>query len=346
MKENKKIHLTPMSVVNNKKIDWLWRDWLPQGKLTLLAGPAGIGKTTLMIDIAASISRGGMLPFEEKISKQSNVLIYSTEDDIETTLNPRLVACGANIKNVYYISGIQASGDKVQYFDPTKDFKFLEETMLEKPNIRLIIIDPIVSVVSGDMHKSNEVRNSLAAFVELAQKYNCAIVGITHFSKSNLQTSPVDKIIGSQAFTALARMVWVVAEKKGEKFLAKAKSNISTLEGAIFYEIEKVIIDSDIETTRTRWTRYDENSNYEELMLSNSNEKNASKDSTVSRAQALILDYLNQEDVIESKKLEKLIIDTNKISQSTYRRALKLLQSESKIETIKKKEWYWKLTAE
>lgn len=345
MTVNKRINLVKMATVKNKKIQWLWKDWLPLGKLTLLAGPAGVGKTTLLIDIAATISNGGTLPFQSIYSNMCSVIIYSTEDDIETTLNPRLAACGANISNIYYISGTKRKEGEIEYFDPTQDFKLIEECLIEIPDIRLIIIDPIVSVVSGDMHKSNEVRKSLAEFVEIAQKCNCAIVGITHFSKSNLQTSPVDKIIGSQAFTALARMVWIIVENNGKKILVRAKSNISRLKGAFVYEIEDVMVDEDINTTRVKWIDYLDN-DYDELLNYDSKENTIDKDSTVSRTQFLILDYLNQEQVIESKKLERFILDTNNISQSTYRRAIKILKSESKIESIKKKEWFWKLVAE
>ncbi|OTM90847.1 hypothetical protein B9X95_06190 [Acinetobacter baumannii] len=346
MTVSKKIKLLQMKNVKNENTQWLWKNWLPLGKLTLLAGPAGVGKTTLLMDIAATISNGGTLPFQSIYSNMCSVVIYSTEDDIETTLNPRLTACGANTSNIYYITGTLKKEDKLEYFDPTQDFKLIENCLIEDSNIKLIIIDPIVSVISGDMHKSNEVRKSLAIFVELAQKYNCAIVGITHFSKSNLPTaSPVDKIIGSQAFTAFARMVWIILVINGKKILVRAKSNITRLKGALVYEIEDFIVDININTTRVKWTEYIE-SDYDELLKYDSKENAIEKDSTISRARLLILDYLSEEQVIESKKLEKFIIHTNKVSESTYRRAIKLLKNESKIESIKKKEWFWRLITE
>lgn len=346
MTVSKKVKLLQMKSVKNENTQWLWKGWLPLGKLTLLAGPAGVGKTTLLMDIAAKVSNGEVLPFESMYSQMCSVIIYSTEDDIETTLNPRLAACDANTSNIYYITGTQKKDDKIDYFDPTQDFKLIEECLIEDSNIKLIIIDPIVSVISGDMHKSNEVRKSLAIFIEIAKKYNCAIVGITHFSKSNLPNiSPVDKIIGSQAFTAFARMVWVILVINGKKILVRAKSNLTKLKGAFVYEIEDAIVDENINTTRAKWNEYLDN-DYDELLKYESKGNVIEQDSTISRTQILILDYLSQEEVIESKKLEKFIIDTNNISQSTYRRAIKLLKSESKIESIKKKEWFWKLVAE
>lgn len=160
MTVSKKIKLLQMKDVKNENTQWLWENWLPLGKLTLLAGPAGVGKTTLLMDIAATISNGGTLPFQSIYSNMCSVVIYSTEDDIETTLNPRLTACGANTSNIYYITGTLKKEDKVEYFDPIQDFKLIENCLIEDSNIKLIIIDPIVSVISGDMHKSNEVRKS------------------------------------------------------------------------------------------------------------------------------------------------------------------------------------------
>ena len=140
-------------------------------------------------------------------------------------------------------------------------------------------------------------------------------------------------------------MVWIILVINGKKILVRAKSNITRLKGALVYEIEDFIVDININTTRVKWTEYLD-SDYDELLKYDSKENAIEKDSTISRAQLLILDYLSEEQVIESKKLEKFIIHTNNVSQSTYRRAIKLLKNESKIESIKKKEWFWRLITE
>ena len=140
-------------------------------------------------------------------------------------------------------------------------------------------------------------------------------------------------------------MVWIILVINGKKILVRAKSNITRLKGALVYEIEDFIVDINIDTTRVKWTEYLD-SDYDELLNYDSKENAIEKDSTISRAQLLILDYLSEEQVIESKKLEKFIIHTNNVSQSTYRRAIKLLKNESKIESIKKKEWFWRLITE
>lgn len=343
MNQDKKIILLKMKDVINKPIEWLWTDWLPIGKLTLLAGPAGVGKTTLLLDIIARFSNGSPLPFENGKSQKFGVIIYSNEDSVVDTINPRLTACNANESNICYINGTTTKEKKNYFFDPTKDFKLIEECLINDSNIRIIVIDPIVSVISGDMHKSNEVRKSLGILVEIAQKYNCAIIGITHFSKNNLQTSPVDKVIGSQAFTALARMVWIVVENNGKKILVKAKSNISTLRGAYLYEIENVRIKDDIETTRVKWIDFFD-SDYHELMKNSEYYDNTNNnDSNISHTKNLILNYLIKDDITESKKLENYIVNMNNISQSTYRRAIKSLKSENRIETFKEKNWFWRL---
>lgn len=117
------------------------------------------------------------------------------------------------------------------------------------------MIDPIISVVAGDMNKANDVRKSLQPLVELAREYKIAILGITHFSKNSANSSPSDRILGSQAFSALARMAWSAARREvdGDYILVRAKSNISTLCGGIRYQIEPIVILNDIETTKTNW---------------------------------------------------------------------------------------------
>lgn len=235
-------------------ITWLWTGWVPAGKLTILAGAAGTGKTTLALGIASTLTAGGKWPDGSLCETKGNVLIWSSEDVANDTLVPRLIAAGADLRRCYFIDGIADNGESVP-FDPCRDILELHRTAEEIGGVSLLIIDPIVSAVAGDMHRANDVRRSLQAVVDFAAAHQCAVIGITHFAKGGAGKTPQDRVIGSQAFGALARMVLVTAkEEDGDRrVLARAKSNIAPDDGGVSYTLELKTIEGGIEATHAVW---------------------------------------------------------------------------------------------
>lgn len=235
-------------------ITWLWPGWVPAGKLTILAGAAGTGKTTLALALAAVITAGGRWPDGSECQERGNVLIWSSEDVADDTLVPRLIAAGADLSRCHFIDGIAQDGESVP-FDPSQDIPDLHRAAESIGGVRLLLIDPIVSAVAGDMHRANDVRRSLQAVVDFADAHGCAVIGITHFAKGGAGKAPQDRVIGSQAFGALARMVLVTAKEEGgnRRVMARAKSNIAPDDGGIAYSLQLVSITGGIETTRAAW---------------------------------------------------------------------------------------------
>jgi putative DNA primase/helicase len=235
-------------------ITWLWNGWLPAGKLTILAGAAGTGKTTLALSLAATLTKGGDWPDGSQCTQLGNVLIWSSEDVADDTLVPRLIAAGADLNRCHFIEGIIQHGENVP-FDPSQDILDLHRAVEKIGGVSLLIIDPIVSAVSGDMHKANDVRRSLQAVVDFAEAHQCAVIGITHFAKGGAGKSPQERVIGSQAFGALARMVLVAAKEEdgGRRVLARAKSNIAPDVGGMAYHLDFTQIEDGIETTHAIW---------------------------------------------------------------------------------------------
>lgn len=219
-------------------ITWLWEGWLPAGKLTILAGSAGTGKTTLALALAAALTSGGRWPDGTWCRKKGNVLIWSSEDVADDTLVPRLIASGADLNRCHFIEGITENGESVP-FDPAQDILDLHRAVDKIGGVSLLLIDPIVSAVAGDMHRANDVRRSLQAIVDFAESHQCAVMGITHFAKGGAGKNPQDRVIGSQAFGALARMVLVAAKEEDgtKRVLARAKSNIAPDDGGIAYSL-------------------------------------------------------------------------------------------------------------
>lgn len=221
-------------------IQWLWRDWLALGKLHILAGAPGQGKTTIALAIAATVTIGGRLPDGARC-EAGNVLIWSGEDDPADTLLPRLLAAGADKSRCYFVEGTRIDGE-VQSFDPARDMLALERQAAEIGGIRLLVVDPVVSAVAGDSHKNTEVRRALQPLVDLASRIGAAVIGISHFSKGGQGSDPASRVVGSIAFTAVARVVLVAAKVTGEdgeqrRILARGKSNIGPDTGGFEYDI-------------------------------------------------------------------------------------------------------------
>jgi putative DNA primase/helicase len=235
-------------------ITWLWPGWVPAGKLTILAGAAGTGKTTLALALAAVLTSGGRWPDGSECKQLGNVLIWSSEDVADDTLVPRLIASGADLARCHFIEGIAQDGESVP-FDPSQDIADLRRAVDAIGGVSLLLIDPIVSAVAGDMHRANDVRRSLQAVVDFADAHGCAVIGITHFAKGGAGKAPQDRVIGSQAFGALARMVLVTAKEEGSnrRVMARAKSNIAPDDGGVAYSLDLVTIAGGIEATHAVW---------------------------------------------------------------------------------------------
>ncbi|MFM0002742.1 AAA family ATPase [Paraburkholderia dipogonis] len=232
--------LTRASDIVPESIRWLWPDWLPEGKLTLLAGSPGTGKTTLALALSATVSRGGKWPDGTVCNRTGDVLIWSGEDNPADTIVPRLMAAGADMHRIHIVTGSTDANGEIQPFDPSNDIPLLAERLSEMGGAAMLIVDPIVSAVSGDAHRVNDVRRNLQALVDMAANYRCAVLGISHFAKGTKGSSPAERVIGSQAFVALARMVLVAGKDEAaeRRILARAKSNIAPDDGGVSYTLE------------------------------------------------------------------------------------------------------------
>lgn len=243
------VHLEQASLLHIVPIRWLWPGWLARGKFHVLAGAPGTGKTTIAMSMAAIISNGGVFPCGTKAAKGC-VLVWTGEDDPADTLAPRLIASGADLANIYFIRGTIHDGDQ-RSFDPGRDVGLLTHEARKIGNVQLLVVDPIVSAITGDGHKANDVRRGLQPLVDLALELDCAVLGITHFSKGSSGRDPLERVMGSQAFGALARVVIVAAKESSSddqaparRFVALAKSNIGPDGGGFDYALQQTQLES------------------------------------------------------------------------------------------------------
>lgn len=230
--------------VKPEPVSWLWDGWLAAGKMHVLGGAPGTGKTTISMALAATVTTGGRWPDGTR-SPAGNVVIWSGEDDPADTLIPRLALSGADLARVYVIEDVRDGNDR-RSFDPARDMEPLRRKLVEIGDVRLLIVDPIVSAVAGDSHKNAEVRRSLQPLADLAASIRCALLGITHFTKGTGGRDPVERLTGSLAFGALARIVLVAAKQQEEgedgrtvRLFCRAKSNIGPDDGGFEYDLHQ-----------------------------------------------------------------------------------------------------------
>ncbi len=195
--------------------------------------------------MAAAISAGGVLPDGSK-AEQRDVIVWTGEDGVADTLAPRLVAMKADMRRIHFVEGAQdANGPRE--FDPSRDISLLDDAILRAHlDVGMILLDPIVSTFAGDSHKNAEVRRSMQPVADLARRHNAAVLGITHFSKGTQGRDPTERVNGSIAVGAIARVVMICAKLPEDSEIGTgcvfmiAKSNIGTDEGGFKYHLEQI----------------------------------------------------------------------------------------------------------
>jgi hypothetical protein len=249
---------------------------------------------------------------------------------------------GADLDRIHFIQGMK-TGNEERPFEPSADFPFLKDAIEKVGDVKVLIIDPIVSVVRGDSHKNAEVRKDLTPLVQMAELLGFAIIGITHFSKGTSGREPIERITGSLAFGAVARVVLVASKTKNEdgddiRIFLRAKSNIGIDEGGFEYSLASATTDVGIETSRVLWGSLIEGSARE--LLGEAEEE--SDGGSVKACMSLVTDLLAYGEV-SANQMEKDCKGAG-FSVSTMRRAKKQLGIKSiKTGMGSKGIWVWEL---
>lgn len=228
--------------VEPEPIEWLWRSRVALGKLTIIAGNPGLGKSTVTLDMAARVTTGAAWPDACGSAPLGDVLLISAEDDAADTIRPRLDVAGANVKRVHLLRGktINDKGKKREVGITLQDVPMIEATLAKLPACKLLVVDPIAAFMGdSDSHNDAEVRALLAPFALLAAQRGIAVVIVAHLNKSSGQQA-LHRISGSIGFVGAARAAWVVTahpDDEDQRLFASVKNNLAANPGALGFRL-------------------------------------------------------------------------------------------------------------
>jgi putative DNA primase/helicase len=307
-------------------IDWILPGWLAAGKLHILAGQAGTGKTSIALSLAAIMSVGGELPGGVRVAP-GDTLIWSGEDDAADSIIPRFLANGGDPARLHIVKGARDADGGARPFDPATDMPALLNAASKIVGLRLVILDPVVSAVSGDSNKNAEVRRSLQPVVDLAASLGAVVLGITHYSKGTAGRDPTERVTGSLAFGALPRLVMGTAKgaQDGDpRRLIRTKSNIGPDGGGFEYDLLQVAVDASrgIYGQRVNWGAALEGSARE--LLADVEGTDQGKEAPERGTAALWLEQLLAQGPVASAEIEKKA-KLMGLAWATVRRAQKAL---------------------
>ena len=232
------------SDIKDRPVDWLWQGWLACGKYEVLSGPKGTGKSTIAYDLGARLTAGTTWLDGSPVGRPRDFVVWSGEDDAEDTIMPRFKAAGGNPDRILVVSDVK-TGDDVRPFDPANDMQFLTKALEDVPDVGMILIDPIVMAVGGDSHKNAETRRGLRRVVELAAAKGAVLIGITHFSKGTQGHGATERITGSLAFGAAARLSLHAVKGDDEdapRRFIRGDSNNERSGGGFEYTLDQVMV--------------------------------------------------------------------------------------------------------
>jgi putative DNA primase/helicase len=236
-----------------RQVEFLWLGRLARGKLSLLAGDPGIGKSQLAIYIAARISNGDRWPDGGK-AERGSVVILSAEDSLSDTLRPRLEAAGAALDRVHVLTATVVDGKPVT-FSLQVHLEMLGAKLTELGDAALIIIDPITSYMGKiDGHQTVDVRTVLEPLAAFAEKHDVAVLAISHPPKAS-QSKALHAVTGSLAFVAAARMVFIATKEPqtDRRLLLPVKNNLGPLAAGLGFSLEQRFVGNEILASHVIW---------------------------------------------------------------------------------------------
>lgn len=227
------VPLINMADVQTENVRWLWYPYFPSGKVTIVEGDPGEGKTMLTLAIASDLTKGIKPSGEGGITSPINVIYQTAEDGLADTVKPRLEALGADCSRVCVID---ESNEQLTLTDSRI------ERAIHQAGAKLLIIDPLQAYLGSgvDMHRANEVRPILRCIGDVADRTDCAVVIVEHMNKMR-GGKAIHRGLGSVDISAAARSIILVGRPKSDsdiRAMAHIKSNLAPAGSTIGFKTD------------------------------------------------------------------------------------------------------------
>jgi hypothetical protein len=238
-REGRRLGFVELSEVAVRGVRWLWHPYVPLGKLTLLDGDPGVGKSYLSLALAAAVTRGEELP-GGATPEPGNVLLLCGEDAVEDTVKPRLLSLGVFEKRVRVVTGVIGERRETALMLSPEGLGLLSEQMAEyRP--ALVIVDPLVAYLGShvDMHRANEVRGVLRPLAAMAQRHGAAILALRHLTKA--PGAALYRGQGSIDFAAAARSILLVVRDPNDaerRIMVPTKSSLAAMGPGLVFRLD------------------------------------------------------------------------------------------------------------
>jgi putative DNA primase/helicase len=333
---NTGLQFAHLNEVEARHVEWLWPNRLARGKLTLLAGDPGIGKSQISCDAGARTSTGAVWPDGGR-APLGSVVVLSAEDSANDTLRPRFEAAGANLERIHVLTATLIDGKPVT-FSLQAHLEMLGNKLAELGDVALVIIDPITSYMGKiDGHQAVDVRTVLEPLAAFAEKHDIAVLAISHPPKAS-QSKALHAVTGSLAFVAAARLVFIATKEPQteRRLFLPVKNNLGPLAAGLGFNLEQCFIGNEILTSRVRWDNAPVATTADEAVAASNNEG-----PTAMREAA---DFLREELANEPRSvrdLKQAAADAG-LSWATIRRAQKDLGIKPKKDGLNGG-WLWQL---
>jgi hypothetical protein len=237
-------HTVRLSDVAPEPLRWLWPGRIPAGKITVLDGDPGLGKSTLLCELAARISRGEPLPGDQSgPAGPRGVLLFSAEDDVYDTIRPRIDAAGGDPRRIAAFVAVPDGTETGRPFALPRDLPILE-AIVQKIDATLVIVDPLVAYLPAEVSPNSDqhVRHAMAALKASAERTGAAIVVVRHLNKT-LGANPLYRGVGSIGIIGAARSGLLLAadpDDPDRRILALAKGNLARPPASLAFRLEDV----------------------------------------------------------------------------------------------------------
>lgn len=243
--------VTRLADVVEERVSWLWPRRAARGKLTLIEGDPGLGKSIVTMDVAASVTTGGELPGGGSFGP-APVVIMTAEDGLADTVKPRLLAAGGDASLVTALTAVRRKG-KDAFPSLLRDVDALE-AVVKETGAALVIIDPLMAFLGqADAHKDQDVRTALAPVAAMAERTAAAVIVVRHLNKA-ASANAIYRGGGSIGIIGAARAAFLVAKDADDeerRIIACVKNNLAPLPPALAYRV----VGTASGAPRLRWER-------------------------------------------------------------------------------------------